>query len=322
MRARALAESLTVDGRTPIAAHFSEPDFGWIELTLPDLATDRPVFCSWVFDPFPSMMVWLNQIAAGRAVAAWGVDEEGSSAHLVFIRKGSLFDEGQSTLILLRGFISELVVVEKLDVTPHQVVSGIYSAFRRMVSSPTYRASHWEASPDIASIELIDDEDEYDAAKEAWPFDGAPLSQMRSPGVEAFIADPALPVSPGANTFWDGMGHNQTTGILDEWDAALTDPLPLSRTTGEFFREEIMPAYHLTTAGLAKAIGVSRSHLHRVLSGKSALTTELAWRIGAYLGSSVSDILLAHEMRWNRERSPAILKSLRNEIRPMFDLLY
>lgn len=54
---------------------------------------------------------------------------------------------------------------------------------------------------------------------------------------------------------------------------------------GEVLREDVFPALGLTTAVLAKNLGVTRQQLHRVLTEKAAVSPEMAVRLGKLLGN-------------------------------------
>ena len=54
---------------------------------------------------------------------------------------------------------------------------------------------------------------------------------------------------------------------------------------GEGLKDDI-EALHLTTAEAAKALGVTRQQLHRILTGLSAVSPEMALRLEAVIGST------------------------------------
>jgi addiction module HigA family antidote len=54
---------------------------------------------------------------------------------------------------------------------------------------------------------------------------------------------------------------------------------------GEIFKEDVLPALDMTVSDAAKALGVSRQSLHRILAGKAAVTPEMALRIGKFCGN-------------------------------------
>ena len=55
---------------------------------------------------------------------------------------------------------------------------------------------------------------------------------------------------------------------------------------GEMLREDFLPDYGLTAAGLASAIGVSRQSVNELLRGRRAVSPEMALRLGKLFGNS------------------------------------
>ncbi|WP_232050847.1 HigA family addiction module antitoxin [Arabiibacter massiliensis] len=55
---------------------------------------------------------------------------------------------------------------------------------------------------------------------------------------------------------------------------------------GEVLREELMPAYGLTVAGLAKRLGVSRQSVNELVRERRALSTDMALRLARLFGTS------------------------------------
>ena len=55
---------------------------------------------------------------------------------------------------------------------------------------------------------------------------------------------------------------------------------------GEMLREDFLPDYGLTAAGLASAIGVSRQSVNELLRGRRAMSPEMALRLGKLFGNS------------------------------------
>jgi len=76
---------------------------------------------------------------------------------------------------------------------------------------------------------------------------------------------------------------------------------------GALLREDVLPALRLTVKDAAEKLGVSRQTLHAILSEKSAVTPEMAVRLGKFCGNG-SDIWLrmqtAHDL-WQAERDLA-----------------
>ncbi|MDY0088576.1 MAG: HigA family addiction module antitoxin [Coriobacteriia bacterium] len=55
---------------------------------------------------------------------------------------------------------------------------------------------------------------------------------------------------------------------------------------GEMLREDFMPDYDLTVAGMAEALGVSRQTVNELLRERRALSPEMALRLSALFGNS------------------------------------
>lgn len=54
---------------------------------------------------------------------------------------------------------------------------------------------------------------------------------------------------------------------------------------GEILREDVLPELRLSVTEAARQLRVSRQTLHRVLAGKSAVTPEMAVRLGRFCGN-------------------------------------
>lgn len=55
---------------------------------------------------------------------------------------------------------------------------------------------------------------------------------------------------------------------------------------GEMLREDFLPDYGLSVAGLAEALGVSRQSVNELLRERRALSPEMALRLGRLFGNS------------------------------------
>ena len=55
---------------------------------------------------------------------------------------------------------------------------------------------------------------------------------------------------------------------------------------GEMLREDFMPDYGLTVAGLAGFVGVSRQSINELLRGRRAVSPEMALRLSRLFGNS------------------------------------
>ena len=54
---------------------------------------------------------------------------------------------------------------------------------------------------------------------------------------------------------------------------------------GEVLREDVLPALRMSVSDAARALGISRQMLHRVLTGEAAVTPEMALRFGKFCGN-------------------------------------
>ena len=54
---------------------------------------------------------------------------------------------------------------------------------------------------------------------------------------------------------------------------------------GLIIREDVLPALQITVNEAAEQLGVSRVTLSRVINGRSAITAEMALRVGKWLGN-------------------------------------
>lgn len=73
---------------------------------------------------------------------------------------------------------------------------------------------------------------------------------------------------------------------------------------GEILREDVLPALGLSVAEAARQLRVSRQMLHSILSGRSAVSPEMAVRLGRFCGNGPGFWLrlqVAHDL-WHAER--------------------
>jgi addiction module HigA family antidote len=76
---------------------------------------------------------------------------------------------------------------------------------------------------------------------------------------------------------------------------------------GEILREDVLPALDMSVTEAAKALKVSRQTLHRVLSGKAAVSPEMALRLGKFCGNGPDIWLRLQEAfdLWHAKRAIA-----------------
>ena len=85
---------------------------------------------------------------------------------------------------------------------------------------------------------------------------------------------------------------------------------------GEMLREDFIPDYGLTIAGLADALGVSRQSINELLREKRALSPEMAIRLGRLFNNSPEFWLNAQRAVDLWVASQAIKKDV-SRIRPL-----
>ena len=54
---------------------------------------------------------------------------------------------------------------------------------------------------------------------------------------------------------------------------------------GELIRSDVLPALELSVSETARQLRVTRQTLHRILSGKAAITPDMAVRLGRFCGN-------------------------------------
>ena len=90
--------------------------------------------------------------------------------------------------------------------------------------------------------------------------------------------------------------------ITDPADMVVGDLPPVDRHPGVFIRDTLMPEYGLNVAALARMIGVNRPNLHNVLQGRSDVSRDLAYRLGALMNDHVADFLISYQVAWDKQQ--------------------
>ncbi len=74
---------------------------------------------------------------------------------------------------------------------------------------------------------------------------------------------------------------------------------------GALLREDILPAIHMSKSAIAEAIGISRQHLHDILTERKPVSPEVAVRLGAAFGDGPNAWLNMQAAfdAWNAQRA-------------------
>jgi len=73
---------------------------------------------------------------------------------------------------------------------------------------------------------------------------------------------------------------------------------------GEIIREDVLPSLGISVSEAARQIGVSRQQLHRILACTHPISTEMALRIGRFVGNGPGIWLRMQQVYdlWHTER--------------------
>jgi hypothetical protein len=121
-----------------ISIEFADCDAGWIHFTVKAGTHEVQIRASEVFDPFPSLIAWLESIAVGVQECSFEMEEEGPEKRFEYkkyayqrLSRFRLTDNYQKTHL------------ESL-VEPKQLVSVFYEGIKIFATSPVYKKSEWE----------------------------------------------------------------------------------------------------------------------------------------------------------------------------------
>lgn len=88
-----------------------------------------------------------------------------------------------------------------------------------------------------------------------------------------------------------------------EWAASRPDRAPTH--PGAVLREDVFPAIGEPVMSVARKLGVTRQHLHRVLAEKASVSPDMALRLGKFCGNG-PDLWLGMQQAydlWHAERA-------------------
>ncbi len=79
---------------------------------------------------------------------------------------------------------------------------------------------------------------------------------------------------------------------------------------GSILRDDVLPALDMSVSAAARALGVSRQTLHRILAGTGPVTPEMAVRLGKFCGNG-PDLWANMQTRYDLWHAA---KSMRSEV--------
>ena len=78
---------------------------------------------------------------------------------------------------------------------------------------------------------------------------------------------------------------------------------PLDRHPGCYLRDVILPEYGMQNVSeLARRLAVNRPNLVNVLAGRSDVSRDLAYRLGALMNDHVADLMISYQHAWDLAR--------------------
>ena len=83
------------------------------------------------------------------------------------------------------------------------------------------------------------------------------------------------------------------------------DPNRAPTHPGAILREDVLPAIGETIVAVARKLGVTRQHLHRILAEKAPVTPDMAVRLGKFCGNGPALWLRMQQTHdlWHTERT-------------------
>lgn len=95
--------------------------------------------------------------------------------------------------------------------------------------------------------------------------------------------------------------------------AVSVSPAP-DRHPGLFIRDTLLPEYGLNISRLCEVLKLNRSNVSAVLSGKSDVSRDFAYRLGALLNDHLADLLINWQHLWTLEQERPRRQELAREI--------
>lgn len=95
---------------------------------------------------------------------------------------------------------------------------------------------------------------------------------------------------------------------------------PLDNQPGKFIKDVLLPEYGLSVSEAARRLKVDRATFHLVMSGKHAVSRDLAYKLGALMRDEVADLLIAYQHAYDlaqeREKREAFKQQIERVAAP------
>jgi addiction module HigA family antidote len=123
-----------------------------------------------------------------------------------------------------------------------------------------------------------------------------------------------------------GLGASHLSGLkaapaLSTWRITISTLRKRPPThPGAILREDVFPSLQISVSEFARHLGISRQTLHAVLSERSAVSPELALRLGAFLGNG-PQLWMEMQSRYDLWQAERKLKNILPRIPAYSDLL-
>lgn len=121
-----------------ITVTFTYCSNGWIYFVIAATNSQITLHATFLYDPFPDMLKWLEEIISRQKISTWHIDEESTSVDLLF----TIADDRQGVLIATD--ICDITRKFKVSITPSILVRTFYQSLRNFASSTSYHPDDWQ----------------------------------------------------------------------------------------------------------------------------------------------------------------------------------
>jgi hypothetical protein len=125
----------------PFRVAFTRCSHGWIDFVLTSRQSSVTISATYLADPFPEMIKWLEQVVMASPYSKWSIDNEGRFIDIEY----TMPNGSQGHLVAMDRFESRFYPPRNLsvDIKPCQLVLAFYQSFLSFVQSPLYDSTAW-----------------------------------------------------------------------------------------------------------------------------------------------------------------------------------